>query len=98
MSSVCGETHIHTHTMPAFITSVWRYRGRDGGRECRGGRRGDGEMDASIELSVIPPQTDTDGWDKYKLRATQRRQARHHTSCLLPGSGKAVLNDTKFRP
>lgn len=88
------ETHIHKlclHSSPVSGSI------RDGMEEGSVGAAG-GETDASIELSVIPPQTDTDGWDKYKLRATQRRQARHHTSCLLPGSGKAVLNDTKFRP
>ncbi|KAK5873637.1 hypothetical protein PBY51_018662 [Eleginops maclovinus] len=51
-----------------------RYTGR--GPDRVSGR----ETDAPIELSVIPPQTQTDCEDLYKLRATR------HTMCLPGGS------------
>lgn len=64
---VGGEKALH-----AFITGseVYGERGPD--------RVSGWETDASIELSVIPPQTQTETVeDLYNLRATQ------HTICLL---------------
>ena len=68
MSDVCGgEREPCTHSSQAR-----RYTGR--GPDRVSGR----ETDASIELSVIPAQTQTETVeDLYNLRATQ------HTICLL---------------